>query len=447
MSNDEAKNRRRYIYYVFGAVAVALMMFLAFRSPAIAVETAEAERRTIRAFVAEDAKTRLADTYTIDAPFNGTVERAQHEEGDRLKKGDVVARMKTYDLEQQILSLKARIAQAKAQTVGVDVQKPKEQELEAAELRVQEMRDNLQIARQELSLAKLTYDNAEREFERAQRLYEEGAMSESQYDTRENRFRSARERVESARIGVERAEKALAIAQRNAATLSDSVDDNEYMRDFYEAEAASLEAQLEQLEEDLAEADMTSPVNGVILEKYVDDRRVVAAGTELLTIGDMDTIEIECDVLSEEISAVREGAPVEITGKALDDEIVKGRVKRIYPAGFQKVSSLGIEQQRVRVIIGFDNEQLGLRPGVSVDVRIITDEAKDVIAVPERATFRRDTRWHVFVLEGGSARLRPVEVGIRNDDWAEIIDGLDEGETIVAEIRNDLTDGARVTAL
>ncbi|MCL4693789.1 MAG: hypothetical protein KJ060_14915, partial [Candidatus Hydrogenedentes bacterium] len=158
-------------------------------------------------------------------------------------------------------------------------------------------------------------------------------------------------------------------------------------------------------------------------------------------------IEIECDVLSEEVGRINRGDPVEITGKALNDEVIMGSVERIYPAGFKKISALGIEQQRVRTIIAFDNAQTDLRPGTSVDVRIITDEAADAVAVPERATFRSEGGWAVFVVQGGEAVLTPVEIALKNDDWAAIASGVQAGETVVAEPKTELKDGMAVSPL
>ena len=138
---------------------------------------------------------------------------------------------------------------------------------------------------------------------------------------------------------------------------------------------------------------------------------------------------------------------MEVGGKALQGEIVEGTVTRVYPAGFMKISSLGIQQQRVRTIIEFDNSNINLRPGTSVEVKIITAENPNALAVPERATFRQDGQWSVFRVRNGHAELVPVTLGLKNDDWAEIVEGLSAGDIVVAEPKNDLEDGARVTSL
>jgi len=161
----------------------------------------------------------------------------------------------------------------------------------------------------------------------------------------------------------------------------------------------------------------------------------------------MDSIEIECDVLSEDVTAVRPGDKVVIRGKALRGRTIEGTVERIYPAGFEKISSLGVEQQRVKTIIEFDNSEAKLRPGTSVDVEIVTAEAQGVLAVPDRAVFREGDSWAVFVIESGHAELRKVEVGLRNEDWAEIRAGLQPTDVVIAELTNDIKPGVRVTPM
>jgi HlyD family secretion protein len=210
---------------------------------------------------------------------------------------------------------------------------------------------------------------------------------------------------------------------------------------------ASCEAQLQALKSDLEKTVVEAPISGVVLEKYVEDERVLPAGTPLLKLGDLRAVEIECDVLSEEVGRIHVGDPVEITGKALQGIVRMGRVARVYPSGFKKISALGIEQQRVRTIIEFDNNGLDLRPGTSVDLRIITEERTDVIAVPERATFRHKDGWAVFTVDAGRARLTPIEIGIKNNELAEVRSGLEVGQVVVAEPKNELADGVRVTAL
>ncbi len=425
-------------------LAGAAVAVIAIRGQAIPVEMAEVTRATVYEYISEDAKTRLAHEYIVDMPISGTANRIMLEIGDPVAAGQTVATVDTYPLEQQIKQAEALIMQMRAQVVGVDIQKPKSEDIESAKLRVREMQDSLDIARKSRSAIEINLEEAKIAYQRAKGLLEAGAGSESNYDQADLRYQGLKQELQGAHLSEQAAEKALDQAQIALQRLENSIDDNEYMRESYKAEIEGYQAKLAALRDDLKKTDIKAPVTGPVLEKYIEDQRVLRAGEPLLKIGDLESIEIECDVLSEEIAPMRVGNRVMISGKALPGGAVEGQVSRIYPSGFMKISALGVEQQRVRTLIEFDNEAARLRPGTSVDVEIVTAESENALSVPDRALFRNGGEWFVFVVEGDRVTLVPVQVGLRNDDWAEITSGVEEGMTIVSELKNDLADGARV---
>jgi len=313
-------------------------------------------------------------------------------------------------------------------------------------MRVKEAQDALQIAEKEHSIARIDFTEAQKDYERAKKLLTEGVASQSEFDRAERRFKGLEQHLQRTRLAVDASRKGLEIAKLGSQRMLGSVDDNEYMREVYQAEIERQQAQISILRSDLEKMVIRAPVSGPLLEKYVENRRVLMAGTPLLKLGDLASIEIECDVLSEEVVRVREGNEVEITGKALGANPVTGTVKRVYPSAFMKISSLGIEQQRVKTLIAFDNTALGLRAGTRIDIKIVTEAHDEALAVPERATFRREGQWYVFAVEGGRTRLRPVTLGLKNDEWAEVLEGLSPQEIIISEPMNDLEDGMRVEA-
>lgn len=436
---------RRVVYISMGAVVLAAVA-VSFRPPPIVAPFARPEIRTVREYIAEDAETRLAREYIVDMPVAGTVQRIELEVGDAVEQGQVLARIDPYDLQRRIDELEARVAQTTAHASGVDVQKPKDEDIKSAAVHVQELQSSLEMAGKLRSMVELNLEEASKDYERAKSLLAGGAVSESYLDDAETTFKSLTEDLNRARLEEQTAGKALEQSRLASEKISGSVDDNEYLREAYLAEAASLQAQLAVLRNDLAKMEITAPVSGPILEKYIEDRRVLQAGEPLLKLGDVESIEIESDILSEEITQIDAEDPVEISGKALRGAVITGHVKRIYPSGFEKISSLGIEQQRVKILIGFDNAQAKLRPGTSVDIRVITGESSGALAVPDRAVFRSENTWYVFKVEGGRARQVQVELGLRNDDWAEVNSGLSAEDTIIAELTNDLVNGARVAA-
>lgn len=420
---------------------------VAFKGQAIPVEMMQAQAITVREFVADDAKTRLGDEYIIDMPISGTLARMELEVGDEVQHGQVVARIDPYDLQQEILQVKARIAQKRADIAGVDVAKPKDEDIESAELYVTEMDDSLAITHKTSAAIEYNLAEAELVYNRAKGLLAAGAASQSALDEAEMRFRGLSEDQKRVKLQEGAAEKALVQARIALSRLLNSIDDNEYQRESFRAEVEMLEAELAVLKDNLSKTNVKAPVKGPVLEKYEEDQRVLVAGSPLLRIGDLKSIEIECDVLSEEVSRVHVGNEVIITGKALQGRSLKGEVTRIYPSGFMKISSLGVEQQRVRTLISFDNTDVKLRPGTSLDVEIVTAAAEDALAVPDRAVFRHEGSWALFCVEDGRAVLTAVKLGLRNEDWAQILDGITAETVVVSELKNDLEDGVRVARL
>lgn len=431
-----------WIVVLTGALAGTIFLL---RPRPVSVEVGTPEQRSVSEYIAEEAWTRLAEEYVIDLPVSGTLERIQLEIGDEVTKGEEVARLDSYEIEQEIGGIQARMRQAAAQIDGLETAKPKTQDLETATLRIKEMMDGYRIAQRENSIAAIDFEDAKRAHERAAYLRAEGVASQAQLDEAERRYKGLEENLERTRLAEEASKKSLEIAQLASDRVIDSVDDNEYMRDVYNAEIAALQARLNVLESNLEKSKILAPVSGPVLEKYVSDRRVMPAGSPLIKVGDLSTMEIECDVLSEEVGRIQPGDRVVISGKAVGGQDTEGTVKRVYPAAFRKISSLGIEQQRVKVLIEFDNSGLNLRAGTRLDVKIITAEHERVLAVPERATFKREGGWYVFTVEGGVARLTPIGIGLKNDTWAEITEGLSAGVQIVLNPKNDIDDGVRVS--
>ena len=431
---------------LLGAVAVlaAGAAMLYFARPAVSVEITAASLQSIQEHVIETGTTRLAATYAVYMPIPGTLHRIELEAGDSVTQGDILARIDPFDIEKAILANNGQIAAAEARTTGVDTSKPKAEDIEAARKNEQFAADNEVMARKQLEIARLNVENARKDSERAKHLFETGAISRAAFDEAEKQYRVLQEELELRRIAVESASKSAQVARLQRESLTASINDNEFMRKAYEAEIESIKARQDVYRNELSKTDLRSPITGVVVQKLVETEGILQAGTPLLILGDPSDIEIESDILSEEVVKLRVGQPVDVTGKALGDVCAKGEVSRIYPAGFKKISALGIEQQRVKVLIRFDNSALKLRPGTSVDVRIITNEHSGVLAVPERSTFRSEGEWSVFVCRNGRAILTPLKLGIRNELWAEVLDGLREGDAIIAEPRNELKNDTRV---
>lgn len=433
--------KRFIIIAAFVGLVAALVVWSKTRP--VVIRTCNPTIGTVHEYVEEDGKTRLDDEYLITMPINGRVRRITLKEGDTVSSGEVVARVDDFPLQRQLEQARSKIEELESLIEGVDAAKPKPEEIEASRLRVHAAELKLEGAVRDRSVTEINYKEAERDFERMKKLLRTGVVQQAEYDETKRARDTLSESLAAARIAEQATSRSLEIAQLEYARILDSVDDNEYQRGVYQAQIKQAESEIELVCDDLEKTEIKSPVNGIVLEKYIEDEQVLTAGMQLLKIGDLDSIEIESDILSEEVGLIHPGDRVEIAGKAVRNEEIEGRVKRIYPSGFKKISALGIEQQRVKVIIDFDNSKLALRPYVSVDVRVIVDEHADVMTVPEQAAFKNSDEWSVFVIEDGRLRLRKVEVGLRNDVVMEIAKGLKMDDVVVSEPTNDLKPNLR----
>ncbi|MCI0478341.1 MAG: biotin/lipoyl-binding protein, partial [Anaerolineales bacterium] len=200
---------KRIVTIAVIVVVVAIGAVVALRGPSVAVQVMKPKSMIVREYVAEDAKTRLADEYIIDMPVTGTVLRIDLDEGDDVEKGQVVARVDAYDIKQNIRRVDAQIAQRQAQMLGVDVAKPKPEDIESAKLRVEEMKNALEIAHKAITVTQANFDEASRSLERAQGLLKAGAASESFLDEAQRRYTALEAELNQRRIEVERARQAL----------------------------------------------------------------------------------------------------------------------------------------------------------------------------------------------------------------------------------------------
>jgi HlyD family secretion protein len=194
-----------------------------------------------------------------------------------------------------------------------------------------------------------------------------------------------------------------------------------------------------------ADLELLAPIDGTVLKRYHESVAVVAAGEPLVEVGNTNQLEIVADLLSTDAVRVESGADVLIEqwGGA---HALHGRVRRVEPSGFLKVSALGVEEQRVNVIIDLANpaDAHALGDGYRVEVRIVIWQADNVLKVPTGSLFRQQDGWAVFVVSDDRARLQPVQIGQRNQAEVQILEGLTAGQRVVLHPPDTLSDDTRV---
>jgi HlyD family secretion protein len=185
------------------------------------------------------------------------------------------------------------------------------------------------------------------------------------------------------------------------------------------------------------------PDDGILTRIFVTSEGMVQAGTPIAEISKPSLLEIVADVLSADATKIRPRMKVMIENWG-GSEVLTGKVRSIDPQAFTKVSSLGVEEQRVNVVADFDKRPESLGDNYRVDVRIVVWEASEVLRVPSSALFRQGDGWAVFVLERSRARLRAVEIGHQSPSFAEVLSGLSVDEEVILHPANRVTDGVRV---
>jgi HlyD family secretion protein len=377
---------------------VAALVAVAFWPRATAVDVQTVTRGPLVVTIDEEGETRVHHRFVVSAPVAGRLERIALDPGDTVTRAATVV---------------ARLAPEASQPLDARSRSEAEAAVEAARSALGRARADEQRARAALALA--TTDRT-----RERDLAAAGLTPRQALDTRETAVVTAEESVNAAAFAV-------------AAATSE----------LERARARLLPTQLDRPGRLLA---LTAPVDGVVLRRFHDSERVVGPGEPLVEIGDPSHVEVVADLLSSDAVKVKPGMRV-IIDRWGGETPLGGRVERVEPSGFTKVSALGVEEQRVNVIVDFDDDRHAwslMGDAYRVEVRIAVWETADAVRVPTSALFREGDRWAAFVVDGGRARVARLELGQRTSLFAEVRSGLDVGASVVVHPPDALRDGSRV---
>jgi len=305
----------------------------------------------------------------------------------------------------------------------------------------------LDAAKARLEEARARLERAVKEAERTRALARRGSATLSELDRTVADETAAREAARSLEQQVKIRKLEISTARLQARLLRDRLEDYAWEEGAYREQMKGIEAGLAALRDDLRRTAVKAPVDGVLLKRYRESEQVLPAGTPLLEIGDLSQLDVEADFLSEDAAHMEVGMPAEIFGRALGDDVVPAKVKRIYPAAFEKTSSLGVEQQRVTVLFEVARDALPRGDQYRVQVRVILEERKDAVVAPEGALFRVEGGWAVYRVEGGKAELARVATGLRDGRSREITAGLETGDVVVLHPDETIESGARIAPL
>ena len=385
-----------------GLATLCLAMAWALWPKAVTVEVAQLRKGPLLVSVDEEGKTRIKDVYTVSAPITGKLVRLSLEAGDPVKK-DVSPVAIIEPMAPAFLDVRAR--------------RELEAQIEAAKAAVA-------LSEAEINQAVAELEFAQNELKRAQALIRSKTISERA--------------LERARIDTDTKQASLARAKAGLEVRK---------RELESAQARLIGPEEAWKGEVPVGCCVTvrAPVSGRILRLIQESERVVAAGTPLVEIGDPQNLELVIELLSVDAVKVREGATATVEGWG--GTPLAAKVTRIEPAGFTKVSALGIEEQRVRTILRLQKlEEVGDRLGheFRVFVKINVYESRDALRVPISALFRKRDQWTVYAVESGRARSVTVEIGQRNSSFAEVVKGLPEGALVVLHPSDRIMENVRI---
>jgi HlyD family secretion protein len=387
---------KRALLIGFGVAVLAAIVYGFLPRPQV-VELATASRGDLQVTIDEEGRTRVKDRFTLFAPVPGNLARITLRAGDAVTAGQTLATLHPF-------ALAPLDARARAES-GARV--------EAASAR-------LESAAAAVTAAHAQHEFAAGEHARLQRLLPD-RISQEAVDAARTRETSAAAALQSARFQQRASEFELQMAR---AALIDR--DDHGARDALEIHA---------------------PVSGAVLRVMRESEGAVAAGEPLIEIGDLASLEVIADLLSRQAVRVRPGmnALIERWG---GEGALRGRVRLVEPSGFTKISALGVEEQRVNLLLDFEDGQEGrqdLGDGFRVELRIIISERHNALKVPAGAAFSVPGGHAVFAVESGRARQRRVRIGERTGLEVEVLDGLKEGERVIVHPADSITDGVAVT--
>jgi HlyD family secretion protein len=384
------------------AIAVTVALVWGFWPGPVPVEGAPVARTSLRVIVEEEGRTRVKDRFIISAPVAGYLQRIRLEVGDAVTQGQTLAVLEP--LRPEVLDPRSR-ARAEAQVAAA----------QAA----------LKSAQEQVVSTRAEDVFAQAEYGRKQKLLKDALVSQGDLDQAQTLARQAVAARRSAEFGVEVARFDLEAAQT---ALQYSVTGGGDAEDAKET------------------VKLRAPVASRVLAIHHKSEGVVVTGEDLLEIGDPAALEVAVDVLSADAVRIHPGGAVQFQRWG-GEQPLDGVVRVVEPAGFTKISALGVEEQRVWVIADITSpreqwQQLG--DGYRVDAHFILWEGQDVLQIPASALFRHADGWAAFVIRNGKARRVDVDIGHSNGLVTQVLSGIDTGETVIIHPDDRIEDGVRV---
>jgi HlyD family secretion protein len=384
---------KRALVAFVGLLVAGLVVYGWLPKP-LEVEAATVSRGPMRVTVDEDGITRVKERYVVRAPITGELARIALVAGDTVAEGGVLAKL--FPSRSPLLDPRSRATAEANLAAAVAAERQSKARVEHA---------------------KAAFEFARDEVRRLEQLLEKGAAPAREMDQARFNERSAEAELRAAELGARVAVAEIA-AQRAALDSGEKGDGRP--------------------------VDVLAPIRGRVLRVLEQSAGFVPAGTPLVELGDVGELEVVVDVLTRDAVAIERGAEAWLERWGGDP--IPAEVERVEPSGFTRLSALGVEEQRVNVILRVASPPPSLGDGFRVEVKIVVWQDASALRVPASALFRHGDGWALYEIAGGRAHKRAVTIGRRTGTEAQILEGLSEGARVVVHPSDRLADGVEVRA-
>ncbi len=392
----------KWIKRVIGAVAVGAMVAgfaYALREKPQMVDIGVVARGPMRVTVSQEGVTRVRQVYAVSSPIAGHLARTVLDEGDAVRAGITVVAA--------IHPLDPPLIDSRSQAELIAARDASRAAVSMAEIDLKRLQSDLQFSRDNLK--------------RAQALAKTNFLAQSTLQKASTDVEVLEAQIGSAGAAIELRKAELASAEARLIPPSDPNRKPEASCCVY----------------------LTAPVAGVILSVFARSEQPVAIGTKIAEIGDPADLEVTVDLLSSDAVRIAPGSKAEIFDWG-GDKALSATVRRIDPAGFTKVSALGIEEQRVNLVLDLEDRDPRLGHGFRVYARLTLWQSDETLQLPISALFRDGRQWSLFAIRDGRAKQVPVQIDHMNDETAELIGGLAEGDQVILHPSDVISDGTLV---
>ncbi len=390
------------------------------------------------------AETRLEKDYPINLPVSGRIGRIDFEPGDRVRQGQRLVEFDAYAVRTEADLSSGAVSEMEAQlAVSADV------EVELAEKRraqeaVETTRRAVAAIQIQIQEARVALAQAQRDLKRVRSLVESGALPTQEQEEAELMATQRRLTITRLERDLSTAKQRIQEAQAAVSLADGQIRSKRNQTRVVREQLLQAQTQLDQKRYDLGRSRILSPIDGLVMERLVQGPKELPAGTPLLLLGRPEQLEIVSEVLSQDALTIQEGTPVELSPGGGRPSFWS-QVERIEPAGFTKLSSLGVEQQRVKVVMALPEEAPALGVAYELQARFVTNQKQECLQIGRFSVLQEPQGgYYVFRVRGDVLEKQPVQLGLRGARQVEILEGLTTEDTIVRVPDVTLEDGQTV---